>query len=114
MLAAVGLGWAHLSALFSPHRPPALDAARTIILYALLLPIGASRAVERRKHLLLAAFLIAVGINAVVSILQARGLYQPFPLISEKGARDTTGAYVGNVGYLASVLALATVAAVAL
>ena len=79
---------------------------------AALLPLGASRAVARHRGALLAVFLAACGIDAAVSILQARHLYQPFPLITQ-GDREATGAFAGNVGYLALGLALAAVAALA-
>jgi O-antigen ligase len=113
VLAAAALGLAVVSALFSPRRAPALDATRSVLLYALLLPIGASRVLDKGKALLLATFLTVAGVNAAVSILQARGVYQPFAL-KGAGSRESTGAFVGNVGYLALTLALAAVAALAL
>jgi O-antigen ligase len=102
-----------LAAFVSPRRALALDATRTLFLYALLLPLGASRVVEKRKTLLLAGFLSVAAINAVVSALQARDIYQPFPLVTQ-GSRNATGAFVGNAGSLALVLALAAVASVGL
>ena len=99
-----------VAALSSPRRHLSLDATRALLLMLLLLPLGASRAVERRKTLLLWTFLAVAAINAAVSTLQARGIYQPFPLVTE-GRRDATGAFVGNVGYLALGLSLAAVAA---
>lgn len=102
-----------LAALFSRRRATALDATRVLFLYALFVPLGASRVLERRKTLLLAVFLAVMAVDAVVSVLQARGLYQPFPLITQ-GSRDATGAFVGNPGYLALALALAAVACLAL
>ena len=47
-------------------------------------------------------------VNAGVSVLQARNIYQPFALITP-GSRDATGAFVGNLGSLALALALAAV-----
>jgi O-antigen ligase len=104
------LGWAVVAALASPRRPAALDASRSLLLVALALPLGASRVVARRGRLLLGVFLGACAVNAAVSIGQSRGLYQPFEL-STVGLRDATGAFAGNVGYLAGALALAAVAA---
>jgi O-antigen ligase len=107
VLAAAGL--AALSALVSPRRAAALDATRALFLYALLLPLGASRVVERRKTLLLAAFLAVVAVNAGVSFLQARNIYQPLQLVTI-GSREATGAFAGNPGSLAIALALSAVA----
>lgn len=112
-LAAAALAGAVLAALLSPRRALALDATRTLFLYALLLPLGASRVLERRKTLLLTVFLGVSAVNAVVSLLQARGLYQPFQL-QTLGNRESTGAFVGNVGYLALALALCAVASLAI
>ncbi len=112
-LAAAAVVWTLLSALVSPRRQASLDAARVLLLYLLLLPIGASRVLERSGRLLLGVFLAIASIDACVSILQARGVYQPFALATDVGSRESTGAYVGNVGYLALALALAAVAALA-
>lgn len=108
-LAATACGIALVSALASPHRALALDSLRAAVVFALLLPLGASAAVGRRLPVLLAAFLTAAGIDAAVSILQARGLYRPFALVTQT-AREATGAFAGNVGYLALAIALAAVA----
>ena len=110
ILAAAALALAVVSALASPRRDVALDAARTAVLLALLLPLGASRAVARHRGLLAVAFLGASTLNAAVSVLQSRGLYQPFQL-ETFGQRQDTGAYAGNVGYLAIALAIASVLA---
>jgi O-antigen ligase len=112
-LAASALLLAMVSALASPRRPIALDAMRAIVLFALLLPLGASRAVGIGKKGLVAVFLGATAVNAIVSILQSRNLYQPFPL-ETTGARQETGAFAGNVGYLAIALAIAAVLALGL
>src|SRR5262249_51474985 len=74
-----------------------------------VLATGASRVAARRKALLLGAFIGAAGINALVSFLQAKNLWQPFPLMT-RGDREATGAFAGNPGYLAFILALAGVA----
>jgi O-antigen ligase len=104
---AAALLWAALSALLSPRRAASLDSLRALSLYALLLPLGASRTVARRKGLLVTAFLAAAAVNAGVSILQSRGI-QPFRL-QTFGARNETGALAGNVGYLALLVAFAAV-----
>lgn len=110
LLAAVGA--ALLSAVLSPRRPPALDAARTVLLFGLLLPLGASRVLER-PNLLLGVFLAGAAMNAAVSLLQASGRFQPFAL-KTSGNREAIGAFVGNVGYLALLLAIAAVMALAI
>ena len=112
-LTAAALVLGLLSALASPHRPLALDCLRVAAITALVLPLGASPSVARRLPFLLSAFFAAAAIDAVVSILQARGLYQPFSLMTQ-AAREATGAFAGNVGYLALALALAGVAALGL
>ena len=112
-LAAVVFLLALVSALASPRREVALDAIRPLTIYALLLPLGASRAVGRAGTWLTGVFLAATAVNAVVSILESQGLFRPFPL-ETFGARQETGAYAGNVGYLALTLALAGVLALGL
>jgi O-antigen ligase len=108
MLFAFGCAAALASALSSPHRAAALDATRALLLTALLLPLGASRVLEKHKALLLTAFLVVAAVDTSVSVLQARNIYRPFALISP-GSRETTGAFVGNPGSLALALALAAV-----
>ncbi len=112
-LAVAALGMTLVAALASPRRGPALDAARSIVVFALLLPLGASRAVEKGRSWLIGVFLGATTVNAVVSILESRGRFQPF-LLETYGDRQNTGAYAGNVGYLAITLALAGVVALGL
>jgi O-antigen ligase len=111
-LAAAALTGAILSALASPRPAMSLDALRGVLLTALLLPLGASRIGARRGRLLLGAFLAVVSFNAIVSLLQGLRLWQPFSL-QTIGSRDATGAFVGNVGYLATAMAIAAVAALA-
>jgi O-antigen ligase len=108
MLAAAALLLALLAALLSPRRAVSLDAFRSVAVFALLLPLGASNAVARARHWLAGTFLGATAVNAVVSLLQSRGLFHPFAL-ETFGSRQETGAYAGNVGYLAITLALAAV-----
>ncbi|HWZ86630.1 MAG TPA: O-antigen ligase family protein [Thermoanaerobaculia bacterium] len=109
-LAAAALLLAFLAALASPRRALSLDAMRALALYALLLPLGASRAIEKGKAWLTGTFLAVTAVNAVVSILESRGLFHPFPL-ETFGDRQETGAYAGNVGYLAITLAFGAVLA---
>lgn len=113
LLLAGSLALAAASALLSPRRVLSLDAFRALLVTALLLPIGASRLLERRKGLVVSGFLAVTALNAVVSILQASGLYRPFSLRTEV-ARESTGAFVGNVGYLALTVALAGIAALSI
>ena len=112
-LAAAALGLAFLSALASPRRGMALDSLRSVAVFALLLPLGASRTVAKAGRWLAGVFLAATAVNAVVSILEGRELFHPFPL-ETFGSRQETGAYAGNVGYLALALALAVVLALGL
>jgi len=108
-LAAVAAAVA--AAFLSPRRELALDSTRALLLYALLLPLGASRALRSPKSLL-GVFLAVSAVNAVVSLLQASGRFHPFQ-IKTWGGREATSAFAGNVGVLSVGLALAAVAALA-
>jgi len=110
VLAAGALLLALVSALASPRRALALDSMRTIAVLALLLPLGASRVVPNARRALMTVFLAASAVNAVVAVLEARGVWSPFRL-QTTGTRQETGAYAGNVGYLAIVLAMSAVLA---
>jgi O-antigen ligase len=110
VLAAAALALAALAAAVSPRRPLAFDTLRTIAVLVLLVPLGASRVFPAGRAALTAVFLGAAGLNAAVAVLQARGIYSPFAL-ETFGARQETGAFAGNVGYLAITLALAVVVA---
>src|SRR5208283_5127227 len=104
------IGVALFAALASPRRAMSLEATRALILFGLLLPLGASRCLGRgRSHVLLAVFLAASAINAVVSIVQALGVFQPLAIESIAGRVSSIG-FVGNEGYLALLMALAAVA----
>ena len=112
-LAAAGLVGVAAAAIASPHRAASLDAARVLLLGALLLPLGASAATEGRgARIVLGAVLGAALVNALVSLLQAGGVFQPFALEAVAG-RTATGALLGNEGQLALTLALAAVVALA-
>ena len=104
---ALALGWAGISAVLSPRRTASVDSFRVVLLFAMLLPLGASRIAGRRKGVLVGAFLGAAGVNAAISVLQSRGI-QPFRL-QTFGTRNEVGALAGNVGYLALVVAFAAV-----
>jgi O-antigen ligase len=108
--AAAALALAAVAALASPRRVIALDTFRTIAVMALLLPLGASRVFPKGRTACLAVFLGAAAVNAVVAVLEARRIWSPFQL-ETFGGRQDTGAYAGNVGYLAILLALATIVA---
>jgi O-antigen ligase len=110
VLAAVAVALGAIAAAVSPRRAIALDSLRTIAVLLLLLPLGASRVFPKGRAALTGVFLGAASLNAVVSVLQARGLYSPFRL-ETFGARQETGAFAGNVGYLAIVLAIGIVVA---
>jgi O-antigen ligase len=114
VLALAAVGGAAVAALLAPRRALALDGGRVLALGALLLPLGASRALDgRRGRLVLGAFLAASAVNAVASAWQARGTVWPFRVLSP-GGRGTTGGLAGNEGYVALSLALAAVAALGL
>ncbi len=104
------VGGALIAALAAPRRAVSLDAVRVLILFGLLLPLGASRCLERgRSRALLAVFLAVSAINAVASILQELGVFEPFAIESIAGRVSSVG-FVGNEGYLALLMALAAVA----
>lgn len=113
LLVTVAILGALVSALASPRRAVALDAMRTLALLSLLLSLGASRAVARGRAWLAGVFLAVCAINASVSILQGLGKFQPFTL-ETVASRQETGAFVGNVGYLAIALALGSVLALSI
>jgi len=110
VLLAAAIVLSVVSALVSPRRTIALDGLRGAVLLALFVPLGASRAAGRFRGLLTGAFLGASFVNASVAVLQSRNLYHPFEL-ETVGQRQNTGAFAGNVGYLAIVLAVASVLA---
>ncbi|MEP6800990.1 MAG: O-antigen ligase family protein [Acidobacteriota bacterium] len=110
LLAAFALLAAVLSAAASPRHALAVDSLRPLLVMAALLPLGASRVFSRHRGALAAAFLAICGVDAAISLLQARQLLTLFPLLTQ-GDREATGALAGNTGYLALGLALATVVA---
>ena len=113
-LLAVALTAATAAALLSPRRAVALDALRTVLLFACLLPLGASSALEGRGgRTLLAVFLGAATASSAIALLQAAGLWQPVPVGALAGRTAAFG-LVGNEGVLAIALALAGVGAIGL
>ena len=114
VLTTAALALALVASIVSPRRATALDTTRALFLSALLLPLGASRALDgRRARILVGAFLAASGVNACVSLLQFTGGLRLFSLESVGGRRDVS-AFAGNDGVLALALALATLTCLAL
>ncbi len=90
----------------------AWDGLRTLALFGLAVPLGASAALAgERGRRLLGCFLAVVTVNALVSLAQAAGL-ELFGAVAITGRTDT-GALLGNEGHLAQLTALALVAVVA-
>ena len=113
VLAAAALVATVVSALLSPRAAASLGALRAILPMALLLPLGASRVLARGgSATLLAAFVAGAAVDALASLLERAGLVQLFVVESAAG-RGGTGAFVGNEGSLALLLALGAVAALA-
>ncbi len=103
------LVWSTVAALASPRRAIAIDALRTLALAAVALPLGASATLDgRRGARLLGVFIACAAVNAAVSVLQGAGL-ELFAVAAITGRTDT-GAFLGNEGHLAQVVALAAVA----
>lgn len=114
LLALAVIAFAILSAAFSPRAASALDSSRALLLYSLLLPLGATSTFQgRRGPALLGAFLAGAFVNAMVSTLQAADLLRPYT-VEALGGRQDTGAFLGNEGQLAIILALACVASFSL
>jgi len=108
LLVGVALAFALVAAIVSPRRATALDATRTLLLAALLLPLGASRALDgRRSRVVIGTFVGACTVNAAVSLLQFGGHLRLFR-VETVGGRLDVSAFVGNDGVLALGLALGT------
>jgi O-antigen ligase len=112
VLLATALAGTLAAAWLSPRRTMSLDAERVLLLFALLLPLGASRVVERNGRRFLGLYLGLSALNAGVSLLERLRIFRPFA-VEVSGPRDATGAFVGNVGYLALAIALAAVSTLA-
>lgn len=103
VLMALGLV---VTTVLADHGESAWSGLRTLAVYALFLPLGASFSrASRHATWVYRAAAVAVMLNAVISLLQAVGLSLPIPMTSI-GGRFATGALLGNEGYvaLASVL----------
>jgi O-antigen ligase len=112
ILAALGvaLAGACLATLLAPRADVARTGLRSLVVLGLALPLGASRACEgSRRNALLAVFLGAVALDALVSVLQSAGL-ELFAGATVTGRADT-GAFVGNEGHLAQLVAFAAIVA---
>lgn len=108
-LAAIGLV---IATLASPQPAVARDALRTLALFAVFVPLGASRAFDTHGPRLALVAAFAIGVNAALSLAQAAGVALPIPL-AQLGGRYPTGALLGNEAYVALAGALAAAAGVA-
>jgi O-antigen ligase len=103
-----------LAAAVAPQRAAALDAMRFVLLCAVFMPLGASRALEARGgRVVLVVASFAIAINAMLSLMQRAGTALPLP-ISRLGGRFDSGALLGNEGYVALACALLAAACLAL
>ena len=111
-LARLAAGCAALAAFgcivatFTAAQPAdAWDALRTLALYAVFVPLGASRALDAHGRRVACIAVAAIGVNAVLSLVQAAGVALPIPL-AQLGGRYPTGALLGNEAYVAIACAL--------
>lgn len=114
VLAAVAGICCGIAALASPHPSLAWHGLRTMALFALFLPLGASDALRGaggRRVLQIA--LLAAALNAALSTLQAFGLAPLLPT-AQLGGRLWSIALLGNEGYVALASALSTAACAAI
>lgn len=97
--------WLLLATICASHPASAWASLRTIALFALLLALGASAALDGGGRRL--AFVAAgvVALNAAISLLQAGGLTLPLS-VARLGGRLPTAALLGNEGYVALACAL--------
>jgi O-antigen ligase len=93
-----------LSAWLSPHRAVALDALRTMVVFAMVSLIAALA--EDAWRWVTHAFVAAAGLHAIVSLGQALGVAQPLSFAGG-GGRGTASGLTGNSGLLGLVCALA-------
>ena len=94
-----------LGALWSPRPVVALDAVRTMIVFAAIPLLCAS--IPDAWRSVANGFVAGALINAGVSLLQWSGLVQPFRYAASAPAK--TSALIGNTGVLGLVLAFAAV-----
>jgi len=108
--AALAVVWTLAASILSPHQALAWDSLRRATLFALFIPIGASRTFAAcGTRPALGLFVIGASVNVVISLAQAGGWQLPFD-VAQIGGRFATGALLGNEGYVA--LAAATLAAI--
>ncbi|MEO7435368.1 MAG: hypothetical protein ABI080_07745, partial [Candidatus Binatia bacterium] len=109
---AIAWAWTIFATLVAPRGAIAWDGLRTLALFGLALPLGASAALDgERGRRVLWCFLAVVAVNALVSLAQSAGL-ELFGSVAITGRTDT-GALLGNEGHLAQLTALALVVVVA-
>lgn len=100
-----------VSSFLSPHRSIAVDSLRTILLFTLVIAIGAFFAAGARFwRTIIGCLLIGNAINAVISLMQAFGGLQLFSYATV-GGRANVSALMGNDGLLALSMAIAAVIA---
>ena len=99
---------------FSPHGSLAWHSLAGLLVCALFLVIGASRATEGPdgKQILTVAIVVGV-LTATLSLVQAAGLSLPLD-VQRVGGRFATGALLGNEGFVALLCALMGACGVAL
>lgn len=114
LAAALALAGLLLSTLFADQPGSAWHTLRVQLLYLLLLPLGAARALDGTgaRRVFLAA-IVASAVNALLSLLQGAGVTLPLAM-SQLGGRYPTGALLGNEAYVALACALLGAAGVAL
>ncbi len=112
VLVTVAIVLGVISAVASPRPEIAAAAGRVILVFALLLPVAASSALDGgRVRWVGAALAAAVGLNALLALLEVAGWVQLFQLESVSGRNRAFG-LVGNEGILAISVALAVPLAV--
>jgi O-antigen ligase len=105
--ACLAVGGLLISTLTALDSEAASASLREVMLFLLFLPLGASGAlVAPRGRVVFWALALAIGLNAVLSLLQAAGASLPIEL-ARLGGRYPTGALLGNEGYVALACALA-------
>jgi putative inorganic carbon (HCO3(-)) transporter len=113
ILAGVAVALVVLSVVASPRSAAAVASLRVVLLFALLLPLGASRALDGlRGRSLLVAFVVAAAVSGGVAAGQVLELWTGVTVESFAG-RSTAFALVGNEGVLALALALAALGCLA-
>lgn len=93
-------------AVLSPRPAIALDAVRTIVVFAAIPLLCAS--IPDAWRFVANGFVAGALVNAILSLVQWGGLAQPFRYATTGGRADTS-ALIGNTGVLGLVLAFAAV-----